>query len=610
MKNGNAYKRYLNKHMFVRILLIFSIISVITIVTLSYLIFVSISDMIVRRELDAQRAAMENVDRYINQQYELVQDMVRDIYRNEALSANLSTFMDRPYHEYVQNRLDELYRESPHYSTDVLRYFQDLIDKNTGIRNIVLYSSEMQFLTGFNQDKAFKQMSVNSARSYIPDAMSLESGNISIPNVWIRQALEQWDPALYSVRVPINDKQTFKNLGQLIVYMDSNRISDTLANDELKGQIVVLSANNKVMYDSEGLYYGQDYPYLSPSDSLFEDSNSETVNTDKDMYINKLASTDKGYVIVGAAPKAEIAQSYASIRDFIMMISAVCIAIAILVPGFIVYNFAKRTNRILYFTRKVKNGDLTARIEDQGEDELGQISRSFNDMMDELNLHIERVYEAEIKQKETELVALQARINPHFLYNTLEVIRMRALAQGAKDVGDMIYSLSVLFKSLVQPKKEYTLKDELEMCELYLELFRIRYKDRFRYTITAQPELSAQRVIKLTLQPIMENYIVHGLRPDRSDNLLNITVQADEDSMLAVIEDNGKGISPERLSEIKTELARTEETGQMFGLYSVHSRLRYTYGPKYGLEIESIPESGTVIRLRYPLEGETEGNDV
>ncbi|MCM3784238.1 sensor histidine kinase [Neobacillus mesonae] len=596
--------------MFVRILLIFSIISVITITTLSYLIFVSISEMVVRRELDTQRAAMENVDRYINQQYELVQDMVREIYRNEALSANLSTFMDRPYHEYVQNRLDELYKESPHYSTDVLRYFQDLMDKNSGIRNIVLYSAERQYLTGFDQDKAFRQMSVNSARSFIPDAMSLESGNISIPNVWIRQAIEQWDPALYSIRVPINDKQTFKNLGQLIVYMDSNRISDTLANDELKGQIVVLSANNKVMYDSEGRYYGKSYPYLSTSDALFDDSNLDLVNTNEDMYINKLASTDKGYVIIGAAPKAEIAESYANIRDFIMIISAVCIVIAIFVPGFIVFNFAKRTNRIIYFTRKVKNGDLTARIDDQRGDELGQISRSFNDMMDELNLYIERVYEAEIKQKETELVALQARINPHFLYNTLEVIRMRALAQGAKDVGDMIYSLSVLFRNLVQPKKEYMLKDELEMCELYLELFRIRYKDRFRYTITAQPELQAEHVIKLTLQPIMENYIVHGLRPERSDNVLNINITSEHGQMLAEIQDNGKGISSERLSEIKNELARTEETGQMFGLYSVHSRLRYTYGPQFGLEIESIPDAGTVIRLRYPLTGETEGNDV
>lgn len=124
-----------------------------------------------------------------------------------------------------------------------------------------------------------------------------------------------------------------------------------------------------------------------------------------------------------------------------------------MIPSLFISNFAKRMYGIIRFTRKVRGGDLAARIADPREDELGQISRSFNEMLDELNQYIERVYKAEIKQQQTELVALQARINPHFLYNTLEVIRMRAVSQGARDVGEMIYSLSVLFKSLVQQKK-------------------------------------------------------------------------------------------------------------------------------------------------------------
>lgn len=152
-------------------------------------------------------------------------------------------------------------------------------------------------------------------------------------------------------------------------------------------------------------------------------------------------------------------------------------------------SFAKRTHRIIRFTRKVKNGDLNARISDSREDELGQIAKSFNDMLDELNQYIDKVFKAEIKQKRTEIATLEARVNPHFLYNTLEVIRMRAVSSGAKDVGDMIYSLSVLFKSYVRPKARYTFKDELEACKMYLELFRIRYTDRFAYTIECEKEL-------------------------------------------------------------------------------------------------------------------------
>ncbi|MFD2879620.1 sensor histidine kinase [Paenibacillus rhizoplanae] len=185
-------------------------------------------------------------------------------------------------------------------------------------------------------------------------------------------------------------------------------------------------------------------------------------------------------------------------------------------------NFAKRTHRIIRFTRKVKNGDLNTRIVDGKEDELGQIAKSFNSMLDELNQYIDQVYKAEIKQKHTEIATLEARVNPHFLYNTLEVIRMRAISSGAKDVGEMIYSLSMLFKSYVRPKLKYTFKDELEACRLYLELFRIRYKDRFAYTIECSPELEELPVLKMSLQPVIENYVLHGMRTGQTDNVIRI----------------------------------------------------------------------------------------
>ena len=121
-------------------------------------------------------------------------------------------------------------------------------------------------------------------------------------------------------------------------------------------------------------------------------------------------------------------------------------------------------------------------------------------MLDELSRYIDKVYKAEINQKNAELSALQARINPHFLYNTLEVIRMRALSQGAQDVGDMIYSLSMLFKNIVQHKSHYTLKDELEACRLYLELFRIRYKDKYIYKMHCEEQIKHVPMMKMSLR--------------------------------------------------------------------------------------------------------------
>ncbi|WP_068616099.1 sensor histidine kinase [Paenibacillus tuaregi] len=617
MRFGMMYRSYFKNNMFMRMFLFFSIIVVLTIIALSYFIFQSISQSTIQRELDVQKTAMESVDRYIHGRYQSVQDLVRNMYTNEALSANVSFFINHAYFEYVQYRMDQFYGDSNDYSTDVLKYFENWIDQNPDIRNLMLYSANRQYLSNLNQYKQFRQLSANQAHSYIPDVMALESKNISSPNAWVRRAIDQWDPSLYAIRVPINNKRSYKNDGQLLVYLDSTSIASALSNyqNSLKGEIVVLSANGDVLFDSKGRYYGKKYPYESETKAVFDNTSSGNAGlgmfrSNQNMYVNKLVSADEGYMIIGAAPREEIAEAYLGIRNTIITISAICILIAVVFPALFVVNFAKRTNRIVKFTRKVRNGDFAARIHDQRDDELGQISRSFNAMLDELNQYIERVYKAEIKQKETELVALQARINPHFLYNTLEVIRMRAVSQGAKDVGDMIYSLSVLFKSLVQQKKIYTLKDELEACRLYLELFRIRYKDKFNYEIHLPAELSHLTVMKLSLQPIVENYIVHGLRTDRKDNLLIMEVTMHENMLKVKVTDNGKGITPERMSEIMSELNQPEETGQMFGLRSVHTRLKFLYGPEYGIVITSQPGDGTMIEVNYPGQEGADGNHV
>lgn len=594
--------------MFMRMLFIFSFISIITIITLAYIVFRSIADATIRRELEVQKAAMESVDGYIRQQYEAVQDMVRDLHRNEALSANTSYFMEHPYADYVQHLTEGFYTNRDDYSTDALTHFQNLVDEHASIRHVLLYSTEQQYLSNFSRNMEFKQRDVNAAHSFVPDVMAMETPNISAPNDWVRKTIEERDPALYAIRVPINNKQTLKNMGQFLVLFDSESIGQALASykNSLKGDIVVASAEGTVLFDSSGQYYGRSYPFVNVEKALFDSTGSGVGNKVQDRYVNQLISADKGYVVIGSVPKSDIAEAYAGIRNTIMLLSLLCLLFAVLVPAFYIMNFAKRTGRIIQFMHKVKEGDLTARIHDPREDELGQIASSFNDMLMEMNQYIDRVYKAEIRQKETELVALQARINPHFLYNTLEVIRMRAVSQGARDVGDMIYSLSVLFKSQVQQKRKHTLKDELEACRLYLELFRIRYKDIFIYKIKVDSALYGCPAVKLSLQPLVENYVIHGIRTERADNRLDIEVEEENGILMIEVRDNGRGIAAERLAEIRQELERHEESGRMFGLRSVHSRLRFLYGPDYGITIESKPDEGTTIQVRYPVEERTD----
>ncbi|OAB33355.1 two-component sensor histidine kinase [Paenibacillus macquariensis subsp. macquariensis] len=598
------YRNYFKNNVFLKMITLYSGITIVTIITLSYLMFRSMSQSIVEKELDIQKNAMESVSQYLDAKYVAAKDMTIATYRNESLSSNLSFFLTHPFQEYAQHKLDQYYNDNADKSTDVLEFLKDQLNNDPDIRNLMLYSADQQNLFTFDQNKHFNMVSTNAAHSYIPDSMAQESTHISLPNVWIRTAINQWDSRLFSVRVPLNDKMTLKNIGQLLVFYDADKISNVLSSykGKLKGDIAVISVDGRVLYDSSSQYYEKSYPYTEQL-SLYSDKSTQPV--DKAMYINKLTSNEGGYMVIGVVPKHVIGQAYNGLRNTIIMIGALCIIISIVIPALFVANYAKRTSRIIKFTRKVKNGDLEARIEDNREDELGQISKSFNNMMDDLNLYIDRVFKAEIKQKHTELAALQARINPHFLYNTLEVIRMRAISQGADDVSEMIYILSVLFKSLVQQKEIHLFKDELEACRLYLELFRIRFKDKFSFQIEIDPIHSSRVVMKMSLQPLIENYIVHGIRTERTDNHLSIRVLQEIGFIKVVIEDNGRGIESERLAQIKDSLDKPEEEGGSFGLRSVHARLKLLYGAPYGIDIQSELDNGTTVTVRFPdMEGE------
>ncbi|GAC42333.1 predicted signal transduction protein [Paenibacillus popilliae ATCC 14706] len=179
---------------------------------------------------------------------------------------------------------------------------------------------------------------------------------------------------------------------------------------------------------------------------------------------------------------------------------------------------------------------------------------------------------------------------------------MRAISQGANDVGDMIYSLASMFRHMVKDKTTITLHEEIENCRRYLELTRIRYRDKLQYSIDMDERLGGYNIMKLSVQPVIENYLVHGLGLDRTDNHIAIEVESDQGNLVIRVADNGNGIDPERLQKIQQELRQPsmQEHGSL-GLKNVHERLRIWYGDGYGITVESVSTVGTTVTIRVPL---------
>lgn len=295
----------------------------------------------------------------------------------------------------------------------------------------------------------------------------------------------------------------------------------------------------------------------------------------------------------------EIRQAYYKV--FWIMVSAVVVTLLIYHRVYRV--FRDRIRLILEVMNKVEQGDLDSRIPVVSGDEFGIISNSFNTMCSRLDEYIKRVYEAEIQRKNAEVDALQMQINPHFLYNTLESIKAKAIENGDEDTAERIALLGRLFRWACHTDDKFViLEEELEYVKTYLQLQSMRYDDEIEICIQTEEEYLDYAVPKLILQPVVENVIKHAFRNLGHSGLTGISVRKKGTNLEITVYDNGRGIKKEELDKIQHNL-RTDAGQHEFGsigIQNVNHRLKLLFGAGYGLQIASISEKGTAVKVILP----------
>lgn len=210
--------------------------------------------------------------------------------------------------------------------------------------------------------------------------------------------------------------------------------------------------------------------------------------------------------------------------------------------------------------------------------------------------------------REAELRALQAQINPHFLFNTLNTIEMLAMMEGARQTTQIVHSLAQILRHNLFSKTELTtLASELESINHYLLIQQCRFGERLRVLKNVPPELLQARIPALTLQPLVENAVVHGLEPLERPGILEITGEAVNDHLIFVIKDNGVGIPEHRLNDLRSRIMELKSNTDTLGLVNIQKRCRLLYGPGYGITITSVWGKGTEVRLKLPKSTKTGG---
>ncbi|WP_179089304.1 sensor histidine kinase [Paenibacillus odorifer] len=599
------YQNHLQKKLFNKILAIYSSIIIITLIASSITVYKYYEQTITRQHVDANREVLDYVSLYMNQQYESIQVAIQQIYSDASVSEDLSYFLQHDYGDYLKYRLDQYADIGSSVPHTFDTYFKTYLNQKNGIYDVILYSTE----------KEFYYLYKNNTRQFYLSDMDGPKQKLSLPkNGWVShetklvlKEIREDNNNLYTMTREIKDPITLKTIGMLIVDFDAELISKWLGTKvaENNGQLLVLTPSGDVIYDSLGRYMGQRYPHI---DALHADG---WTTLDEISKVNLNTTNSSGLIMAGIIQKSQVNNEMKTVRTWIIGITTALIITAMSFTYGIILRFSKKVKIIVKSMKRLQEGDLSTRIHLNREDELQLIANNFNYMCERLELYINKVYISELTQKNAELVALQSQINPHFLYNTLEAIRMRAITQGAKDVGQMIYILSTLFRTMIKKSMVVTISDEIEYCNLYLELFQIRHKDRLQIESQISPAAMNCSIVKLLIQPVIENYIVHGFRPDRFGNLIRIEVTESGGEIQIAISDNGNGITPSKLTELQQMLQvsmRMDEPPSSVGLCNVNERIKLYYGTEYGLTIASEVNKGTIVIMNIPVVRESTNN--
>ncbi|WP_027091385.1 cache domain-containing sensor histidine kinase [Cohnella thermotolerans] len=313
-----------------------------------------------------------------------------------------------------------------------------------------------------------------------------------------------------------------------------------------------------------------------------------------------------GWTIWSRTPDTDLDVELDQTKRFLFFAVAALIVVSALIASLVSRTISSPLKRMIREMKKVESGNFAGQLNVSSYREINQLAASFNRMVQRISELIERVKISSVSEKNAELHALQSQVNPHFLYNTLDMIYWMLDEKGEDRLGEVVLSLSRMFRysSHWEAGMEVTLREELEQIGYYLTIILNRLDGRLTVDIDIDERWMAFRLPKMTLQPIIENAVKHGLEPLDRPGTLNVFAEARERYWTLTIQDNGMGMSAAERNDLIESMQGRRPGGKTrggIGMQNLQSRLQYMYGEAYGLRVESEPGRGTTVVLTFPL---------
>lgn len=313
------------------------------------------------------------------------------------------------------------------------------------------------------------------------------------------------------------------------------------------------------------------------------------------VYYKQIENTN--WRLVAIIPVNEILQSSDEVLRYMLAIMMVITIVAAIIAYLISGSITKRIRQLIKNMKKIEDNQWDVSIVVDSTDEIGVLQKNFKRMVENIKTLIEEKYQAEINKKSAELRALQAQINPHFLYNILDMICWMAMKYGADDIVYIVNSLAKFFRlSLSGGRDIVTIRDEITHVKMYLDIQMKRFSNEVEGIIEVDEDIMDYTTVKLILQPIVENAILHGIKESESKTgYVKITGKEENGLIIFKIEDNGLGMDKDTIEKL---LSETENKG--YGIKNVNERVKLYFGNEYGLSYESEPGKGTIVTITFP----------
>lgn len=491
----------------------------------------------------------------------------------------------------------ELYDVLNDDRSDVFTYYNNVQNLENDLRTITLSDDYIQAIRVFDNEgdvHDYDQISGRQNNRNIPleNLYELAREVGGRPRWYIDYSSGEAVVYLTSV---INDLNTFNEVGLMVITTNLQPMREEYASftSNLFEEVILLDKDDNLVFTSGDKVREVEIPKDKTTGVFYLDKT-------KTQMISYRRNEELGWTLVTVISRDALLDE---VNDFTKFAFMIFIPLAFLLSMFTIFegmDMVDAIHQIVSGMKDVSKGKKKVNIHVERQDELGFLADSFNDMTSEIENLVDDIHSEQLTRKEVELKALQAQINPHFLYNTLETINWHAQLKGAPEISEMVTALSSIMEATIgRDNKLISLRDELNYIENYLSIMKFRYEGRLSIIKNVDPKVLGIKIPRLILQPIIENAINHGIGQKTKDREISIVIERRNQHVVIEISDTGKGMTEQQLEKLQKKL-NDLETDKSIGLVNVNKRLKLFYGERYGIRVTSELDEFTKVTVVIP----------